>query len=287
MNIFKPFLFIVIISVSNTLYSQSDQVACPPNNFTTTPGIGNVHLSWENPGTYYGTPELSTGNDSYFTGTVDNISSDLTENSRIRSIYEEVGWATFDVSSLPPGQEPLSIEFNFYVYETYYPYWCVTPVSSNPITADPLELYADIIEGYGSYGSNDYGTFDEESNFSVGHYSYPLIGSVLEDISSAADTSNWFTIGIVDYDFISTGDYYISLHGWSEEYPPTLTVTYGDGQRFVTPAVPAPGISSADVAEYKNSVLSGEQEEHESQKHEVNIELNERTEDDCGSAWKY
>ena len=287
MNIFKPFLFIVIISVSNTLYSQSDQVACPPNNFTTTPGIENVHLSWENPGTYYGTPELSTGNDSYFTGTVDNISGELTEDSRIRSIYEEVGWATFDISSLPPGQEPLSIEFNFYVYETYYPYWCVTPVSSNPITADPLELYADIIEGYGSYGSSDYGTFDEASDFSVGHYSYPLIGSVLEDIASAADTSNWFTIGVVDYDFISTGDYYISLHGWSEEYPPTLTVTYGDGQRFVTPAVPAPGISSADVAEYKNSVLSGEQEEHASQKHEVNIELNQRTEDDCGSAWKY
>ena len=287
MKISKRFFLFILLAISSTVYSQSNVVECPPSNFTATAGVESVNLSWDNPGFYYGTPVVSTKDSSYYTGTVDNISGELTEDSRIRSIYEEVGWATFDISSLPPGQEPLSIEFNFYVYETYYPYWCVTPVSSNPITADPLELYADIIEGYGSYGSSDYGTFDEASDFSVGHYSYPLIGSVLEDIANTADTSNWFTIGVVDYDFIETGDYFISLEGWDEPNPPTLTITYGDGQRFVTPAVPAPGISSAEISEYKNNVLSGEQEAHEPQKHEVNIELSERTEDDCSSAWFY
>ena len=286
MNIFKPFILYTIIAVSSALYSQSDMVVCPPNNFTATPGVEKVHLSWQNPGTYYGTQELSTKDSSYFTGTVDNISAALTENSRIRSVFEEVGWATFDISTLPPGQEPLSVEFNFYVYETYWPYWNVTKVSSNPLTADPQLLYADIIEGYGN-NDNNYGAFLEPAEFSTGSYSYQLVGTILEDISSAADTSNWFTIGIVDYDFVENGQYYISLHGWAELYPPTLTVTYGDGQRFVTSAVPGPGITSADVAEYKNSVLNGEQEEHESQKHEVRIELNERTEDDCSSAWKY
>jgi hypothetical protein len=287
MKIFKPFLLYTIIAVSSALYAQSSVVVCPPSNFTATAAIGSAHLSWQNPGTYYGTQEISAGDTSYFTGTVDNIAGELTEHSRIRSVYEEVGWATFDISTLPPGQEPISVEFNFYVYETNWPYWSVTPVSSNPITADPQALYQDIIEGYSSFGVSDYGTFEEVASFSAGSYSYPLIGSVLDDIASAADTSSWFTIGIVDYDFVSTGEYYISLHGWSELYPPTLTVTYGDGQRFVTPAVPAPGVSSADVAEYKNNVLNGEQEEHEAQKHEVNIELNQRTEDDCSSAWKY
>jgi len=287
MKISKRFFLFILLAISSTVYSQSNVVECPPSNFTATAGVESVNLSWDNPGFYYGTPVVSTKDSSYYTGTVDNISGELTEDSRIRSIYQEVGWATFDISSLPPGQEPLSVEFNFYVYETYYPYWCVTPVSSNPLTTDPQELYADIIEGYGSYGSSDYGTFDEASDFSVGHYSYPLIGSVLEDIANTADTSNWFTIGVVDYDFIETGDYFISLEGWDEPNPPTLTITYGDGQRFVTPAVPAPGISSAEISEYKNNVLSGEQEAHEPQKHEVNIELSERTEDDCSSAWFY
>ena len=286
MNVFQRYLLFTIIAASNAAYSQSSTVVCPPSNFTATAGIESAHLSWQNPGTYYGTPELSTKDSSYYTGTVDNISASFTDSSRIRSVYQKVGWATFDISALPPSQEPLSVEFNFYVYDTNWPYWNVTKVSSNPLTTDAQDLYADIIEGYGENADN-YGAFLEAASFSAGSYSYPLIGTVFEDIANAADTSNWFTIGIVDYDFVENGEYYISLHGWSELNPPTLTVTYGDGQRFITPAVPGPGVSSADVAEYKNSVLSGEQEEHESQKHEVSIELNQRTEDDCSSAWKY
>ena len=97
MNIFKPFILYTIIAVSSALYSQSDMVVCPPNNFTATPGVEKVHLSWQNPGTYYGTPELSTKDSSYYTGTVDNISASFTDSSRIRSVYQKVGWATFDI----------------------------------------------------------------------------------------------------------------------------------------------------------------------------------------------
>ena len=289
MKIFKPLLLFTIIAVSNEVYSQSDVVECPPNNFTATAGIGSAHLSWQNPGTYYGTHELSTKDSSYYTGSVSLPSNSFTDSSRIKSINigQQVGWATFDISTLPPGQEPLSVEFNFYVYDTNWPYWCVTPVSSNPLTTDADSLYLDIVQGAGTFGVDDYGSFEEGSDFSAGLYNYELIGSVYEDIAASADTSNWFTIGIVDYDFSETSSWWIYLHGWSELYPPTLTVTYGDGQRFVTPAVPGPGISNTDIAEYKNNVLSGEQEEHEPQKHEVNIELNERTEDDCSPAWKY
>ena len=46
-------------------------------------------------------------------------------------------------------------------------------------------------------------------------------------------------------------------------------------------------LPSSDISTYKNNVLSGQQEAHEPEKHEVNIDLSERTEDDCSSAWKY
>ena len=287
MKIFKLSALLLCICVSNNLYSQSSVVACPPDNFTATPGVESVHLSWQNPGVYYGTPEVSTKDSSYYTGSIDNIAGVLTDTSRIKSINQQVGWATFDISSLPPGQLPLSVEFNFYVYETNWPYWCVTHVASNPLTANIQDLYNDIIEGYGSFGENDYGSFQEESGFSPGSYSYQLIGAVLEDIANTADTSNWFTIGVVDYDFDPNNQWYIYLEGWAEPNPPTLTVTYGDGSRFVVPAVPHPGVASSDISTYKNNVLSGQQEAHEPEKHEVNIDLSERTEDDCSSAWKY
>ena len=287
MKKFNLSVLILCICVSNNLYSQSSVVACPPDNFTSTPGIESVHLSWQNPGVYYGTPEVSTKDSSYYTGSIDNIAGVLTDTSKIKSINQQVGWATFDISSLPPSQLPLSVEFNFYVYDTNWPYWCVTHVASNPLTANLQDLYNDIIEGFGSFGVNDYGSFQEESDFGPGSYSYQLIGTVLEDIANTADTSNWFTIGVVDYDFDPDNQWYIYLEGWAEANPPTLTVTYGDGSRFVVPAVPHPGVTSSDISTYKNNVLSGQEEAHEPEKHEVNIELSERTDEDCSSAWKY
>ena len=110
MKIFKLSALLLCICVSNNLYSQSSVVACPPDNFTATPGIESVHLSWQNPGVYYGTPEVSTKDSSYYTGSIDNIAGVLTDTSRIKSINQQVGWATFDISSLPPGQLPISVD---------------------------------------------------------------------------------------------------------------------------------------------------------------------------------
>ena len=124
-----------------TLNMVVGQDICPPNNFSATAGIGEAHLSWENPGVYYGTHELKPKDQAYYTGSLDNISNLFTDTSRIKSVYEKVGWATFDISTLPPNQVPLSVDFNFYVYDTSWPYWCVTPVSLNPLTADVNDLY--------------------------------------------------------------------------------------------------------------------------------------------------
>jgi len=221
--IIKP-LFILLLIIVPVLA----QDVCPPNNLTVTPGVGTLNVSWENPGFYYGTHEVSPQSANYHTGTVEQ-NAGFSETSRIKSISYSVGWAMFDITSLPPGIEPLTVDFNFYVYETNYPYWSVTPVTSNPLTTDYNTLYADIVEG--ASGPGDYGNFTEPSDYSPGHYTYPLAGTVFEDIANASESQNWFTIGIVDYDYSTS--YYIFLEGWAQSNPPSLTVTYGEGERYI------------------------------------------------------
>ena len=122
---------------------------------------------------------MSPQNANYHTGSVKQ-SVGFTETSQIDCINDQQGWIMFDISQLPSGLEPLTVEFNFFVYNTNWPYWAVTPVTSNPLTTGYTTLYQDIIEGAGTSGVSDYGTFNEEESFSAGSYSYQLIGSVLE-----------------------------------------------------------------------------------------------------------
>ncbi|MBT92752.1 MAG: hypothetical protein CMA61_02980, partial [Euryarchaeota archaeon] len=265
------------------------QDVCPPNNFSAAAGVAEVHLNWENPGIYYGTHELSPKDSAYYTGSVDNVSGSFTETSKINSVYQEIGWATFDISALPAGQEPLSVDFNFYVYETSWPYWSVTPVSSNPLTTGASDLYEDLIEGAGSDGVNDYGSFYETAEFSSGAYTRALVGDIFADITNAADTTDWFTIGVVDWDFST--EYYIKLEGWNELHPPSLTVTYGEGTRYIVPSVPFPGVSNEEVLAYKTEVVNGTAEPMPAQHPQVEISFNSAgnrdDDDECDAAWAY
>ena len=263
-------------------FAQQD--VCPPNNLTVTPGVNSISVTWQNPGFYYGTHEVSPQNANYHTGSVD-ASDGFTQTSRIKSQDQEQGWAMFDISSLPAGIEPITVEFNFYVYGTNWPYWSVTPVTSNPLTTGFSALYNDIISGAGSNGINDYGTFNEEEEFSPGPYSYQLIGSVFEDIASTSLTQDWFTIGIVDYDFLE--EWYIYLEGWAQPNPPSLTITYGEGERYIVPAIPYPGADAADIAEYKQAVKNNLQEEVETAHAQVVVNNNRTNDRDCLGAWGY
>jgi len=275
--IIKP-LFILLLIIVPVLA----QDVCPPNNLTVTPGVGTLNVSWENPGFYYGTHEVSPQSANYHTGTVEQ-NAGFSETSRIKSISYSVGWAMFDITSLPPGIEPLTVDFNFYVYETNYPYWSVTPVTSNPLTTDYNTLYADIVEG--ASGPGDYGNFTEPSDYSPGHYTYPLAGTVFEDIANASESQNWFTIGIVDYDYSTS--YYIFLEGWAQSNPPSLTVTYGEGERYIVPAIPHPGADAADIAEYKQAVSNGLQEEMETEHAQVVVNNDRNNARDCYGAVGY
>ena len=277
--IIKPLFILLIIIVP--VFAQD---VCPPSNLTVTPGVGTLNITWENPGFYYGTHVVSPQSANYHTGTVEQ-SAGFTETSRIKSISYEVGWAMFDISSLPPGIEPLTVEFNFYMYSTNYPYWAVTPVTSNPLTTVFNALYQDIIDGAGSDGVNDYGSFYEAEDFSPGQYTYPLVGSIFEDIANASTSQNWFTIGIVDFDFSES--YFVMLEGWAQANPPSLTVTYGEGERYIVPAIPYPGADAADIAEYKQAVSNGLQEEVETEHAQVVVNNDRNNARDCLGAVGY
>ena len=259
------------------------QNVCPPRNLEVTPGVGTVTVSWENPGIYSGEFELSPQPANYHTGSVTQ-SGGFSQTSRIKSISQEVGWATFDISSLPANVEPITVDFNFHVYSTYYPYWSVTPVTSNPLNTVTGVLYQDIIQNASS-STDNYGNFTEEADYSVGDYTYPLTGPVFADIASAAASQDWFTIGIVDYDF--SDSYFIFMDGWAQANPPSLTVTYGDGQRHIVPAIPNPGISADDIAAYKQGVENGTTEEIITQHTQVIVTDESRTEQDCLGAVGY
>ena len=169
MSVYTKRLSVVFLFIINMVTGQD---VCPPNNFSAEAGVAEIHLNWENPGVYYGIHELSPKDSAYYTGSVD-VSGSFTDTSKIISIDQEVGWATFDISALPAGQEPLSVDFNFYVYETSWPYWAVTPVSSNPLTAGASDLYGDIIEGAGSDGANDYVHFVKKEILHQAHTHAP------------------------------------------------------------------------------------------------------------------
>ena len=287
MNVYARLLIVISVLVYNISVGQDPEV-CPPNNFTANAGVAEVHLSWENPGFYYGVHEISPMDSAYYTGSVDNASSSFTDTSRIKSAteFQEVGWATFDISILPPHLEPLSVDFNFYVYDTNWPYWCVTPVSLNPLTADANDLHEDIIEGAGSDGINDYGSFYETEEFSPGQHTRALVGDVFEDIANARDTTEWFTIGVVDFDTDISQYWHVYLEGWAQLHPPSLTVTYGDGSRHIVPAVPFPGVSNEEILTYKTDVVNGIADPITAQYPEVEITLNSNR-DECDAAWSY
>ena len=275
--IIKPLFILSLIIIP--VFAQD---VCPPSNLTVTPGVGTLNVTWENPGFYYGAHEVSPQSVNYHTGTVEQ-SSGFTETSRIKSISNSVGWAMFDITSLPPGIEPLTVDFNFTVYETNYPYWAVTPVTSNPLTTGYSALYNDIVEGAGSGG--DYGNFQENDGYPPGNYTYSLAGSIFEDIANASNAQNWFTIGIVDYDYSTS--YYIFLEGWAQANPPSLTVTYGGGERYIVPAIPHPGADAADIAEYKQAVSNGVQEEMETEHAQVIVNNDRNHARDCLGAVGY
>nr|MBC8525872.1 carboxypeptidase regulatory-like domain-containing protein [Candidatus Cloacimonadota bacterium] len=200
--------------------TEYERAALETTNTETKKYIGKA-VSFNRP-----TLEINPQSASYWTGTCNSAA--FVDDSEVRCIGEgDVGWMMFDISGIYVGSPIISIEFFGYVNYCHWPYWSVTPVTNDPLTATPDVLYNDIIEDIPDNWNNLfwYNDFYEEPNAAPGWRQFFLGGTANADLESAlVYLQDGFAIGIVE--ITHSPDYYIYFDGWNEANPPYLIVTY-------------------------------------------------------------
>ena len=182
----------------------------------------------------------------YWTGTCTTTAK--TDVSYIRSYGGgEQGWMKFDISSIPAGSTINWVKFHGYVTLTNYPYWSITPMALDPVTATAADIYAAATAG--SVTGVAYSYNNETSTFAPGWHDYLLGATVNADLGSAL-AQGWFSVGIYERDGIDT--YYLELDGWNETNVPYLEIDYsvnstGNLDGTVTDAGTSAPISGATV----------------------------------------
>ncbi|MEZ5083685.1 MAG: hypothetical protein R2750_09570 [Bacteroidales bacterium] len=196
----------------------------------------------------------------YSTGSC--TSSAKTQNSLVKAYPPgEAGWMKFDVSSIPDGATINSIEFHGYVNTTYYPYWSMTPVSVDPVSADAATLYADIA----TEASSGYYLYQNESSTYAPGWKVHTLPAIAYTDLQASLAQDWFALGIVSRDVSST--YYIYFDGWNEANPPYLVIDYTyipaytwltlNNQNQVSGSVTASNSETIDIGFNSNGLLVG------------------------------
>ena len=174
----------------------------------------------------------------YWTG---NTNTTTKTNGEINTVYPKVGWAAFDISSIPDNATITDITFYGYVNAISYPYWSATPMGSvNPVTATASAINSQIQANYGSGVAYIYSQVD----FSTGWYNSSLGGNALTDFHNAL-TQNLFAIGFIDWDFST--QWYINFDGWTQSNPPYLIVDYSYIQTPNPTGVSATPINSNQI----------------------------------------
>ena len=196
----------------------------------------------------------------YYTGTTDGTS--FTETSLIKAHggdgSKEAGWAIFSLTSLVDFNiEVDSIIFNYYVNATNWPYWSVTAVNVDPLTASTSDLHTEILAG--TDAETAYLWRNESSNFADSlWYSNMLINGANDDLEDAIG-QGYFVIGITDRDGLDA--YFLDIEGWAEANPPSLDIYWsGPGNQrgvFSAPAIANIPYSPEEVHRYKETVTLG------------------------------
>jgi len=236
---------------------------CEPGGLMAYAGDGRNVLVWNEPFSASSeNPFPATPNSAdYNTGTTSG--SSFTETSEIKghggsNTDRESGWARFSLLGMSPAVDIDSVVFNYYVNETNWPYWSVTPVSVDPLTADATTLHTDI-NAEAASATESYLYQFESSAFSEGFYSNTLINNASADLADAVP-NGYFVMGVVDRDGINT--YYLDIDGWNEDNPPSLDVYWSaPGGRQGVYNAPAIGneinFSPEEIDQYKNAITNG------------------------------
>ena len=210
------------IETSPGYFTKTVVVEGLDNDILSVANTGNTPLDFTASINFIGdSKSLATVYPSHFsfaTGTC--TSSAKTEVSLVKAYPpDSAGWMKFDVSGIPDECTINSVEFFGFVNDNNFPYWSITPVTNDPVTAEASVLYADINDeassGYYLY-QNESGTIPND------WINHTLGGNVNTDLESAL-IQDWFAIGIMDRDGSS---YFINFDGWNEANAPYLVVDY-------------------------------------------------------------
>jgi len=154
----------------------------------------------------------------YWTGTTNGSTK---TDGAINTIDPNVGWAIFDISSIPDYATITTVSLYGYINAISYPYWSVTPMGSvDPVTASASTINSQIQNNYGS--SVAYFYWDGQMN-EPGWWNSSLGNNALSDLHNAL-TQNWFAVGFIDWDF--DPQWYINFDGWTQPNPPYIIVDY-------------------------------------------------------------
>ncbi len=160
-------------------------------------------------------------NELYATGYLDSSGK---HDGDINLTYPNVGWAVFDISSLPTGVLIQSIKFSGYMINSNFPKWSATPMGIvNPLVDPGTDIYNQILTGYNQNTAYIYQ--DDWSTFTFGWYNYDMGNDAVPDFQAAVNSSQgWFAIGFIVRDFIAGNSLIFAGHNGPN--PPYLEVTY-------------------------------------------------------------
>lgn len=175
-------------------------------------------------------------NAAYWTGTCSPTAK--TQTSLIYGYGTEVGWAKFDISAIPANSSIISAEFHGYLYDNSWPYWSITSLPYDPVTAAASDINNWVSSNYdpGYSYNTESGTLPNNA-----YLVRNLSGTAAADLQ-AATAQGWFAVGIVDWDFSTS--YYVRFQGWAEANKPYLTITYAPpvDHDVLTQSIDVPGV---------------------------------------------
>ena len=211
--------------------------------FDTTTTIAN---------TFHSQPDTAN----YHTGTTDGISFTEASLIKARGWRNPVGWAIFNISGMYYNIEVDSIIFNYYVNDTYDPYWLVTAVNVDPLSASAATVYLDI---RGESDEIPYLERDEPEDFADSSwYSNMLINGANDDLQNSI-AQGYFILGFTVENFDTS--YYLNIDGWAESNPPSLDIYWSmtDGRQGVyhAPAIADIPYTLGEIHRYKETVTMG------------------------------
>jgi hypothetical protein len=167
----------------------------------------------QNPNLVIDTVDVYPQNANYWTGST--TAAAKTQVSLMNAMAGgEQAWAKFDVTPIAPGATITSVSVNWYISAQNCPYFYVSALPIDPVTANAATLYSAITGGVHYY------TFQ---TCPVTGWNTVMLGGNANADLAASLTNGWFAVSFYEYE---SDTYYFNAQGWAEANKPYLHVIY-------------------------------------------------------------